>query len=176
MITFRSYWLSDPRQAESTFWWQHMKPFSLLSYVSQYFCTVALVFSGSICYMSTPPLVPFSSFSAFRHAPLTFCLSDFIASLLECEAKSSEMSNSNTFAVSEQRTQLSITVSPMLHSPTCCTRLQLLFPPVFLLKISILSHKHAVIWCEYHETCLCGANVLSCWCWKWCVTEDSLMV
>lgn len=154
MITFVSYWLSDLKRAESTIWWQYMKPFGLLTCVSQYFWTVALVFSGSVCYMSTPPLIPFSSFSTFRHEPLTclptsfFCLSDFIASLLESEAKSSEMSNSNTFAVSEQRTQLSSTVSPMPHSPTRCTRLQLLFPPVFLLKINILSHKHAVIWCE----------------------------
>lgn len=66
-----------------------------------------------------------------------FCLSKFIASLLESEAKSSEMSKSNAFALREQITQLSSMPSAALHSPTCCTRSQLLFPPVFLVRISI---------------------------------------
>lgn len=125
--------------------------------VSQYFWTP--VFWSSQVLLVTPStllLIPF-----FPALPLGihfqtclpnsfFCLSGFIASLAESEAKSSEMSNCNIFSVTEQTTQLPSTVS----APTCCTRLQLFFPPAFLLRINILNHKHAGNWCEQHKTCL----------------------
>lgn len=94
--------------------------------------------------MSTVLLVPFFPSLILGPHPQTclptsfFCLSEFIASLLESEAKSSEMSKSNAFALREEKTQLSSTSSAALHSATCCTRSQLLFPPVFLLRITIL--------------------------------------
>lgn len=123
--------------------------------VSQYFWTT--VFQSSQVVLVTPctlPLFPFFP-SLLLRMHLQTCLPTscfsffgFIALLAESEAKSSEMSNCNAFSVAEQTTQLPSTVSAMLCSPTCCTRLQLLLPPVFLLRISILNHKNAGNWCE----------------------------
>lgn len=144
-----------PKRERIPSWWQYLKPLSPLTCVSQYFWTIVFQFSQVL--LVTPftlllvpfiPSLPFGMHLQTCLPPSFFCLYGCIALLAESEAKSSEMSNCNSFSVTEQTTQLLSTVSAILHSLTCCTRLQRLFPPVFLLRNSILNHKHAGNWCE----------------------------